>query len=98
MPAQPAYRTSRSISRLGRTAEAARFRDDSHDHRRSVQPESAGRLPCALPEGRRCSETRLKILVTGGAGFIGSALVRQLIAESTACVVNVDKLTYAGNL
>lgn len=37
-------------------------------------------------------------MVTGGAGFIGSALVRQLIAESTASVVNVDKLTYAGNL
>jgi len=37
-------------------------------------------------------------LVTGGAGFIGSALVRQLIAESDARVVNVDKLTYAGNL
>ena len=37
-------------------------------------------------------------LVTGGAGFIGSALVRQLIAESTDEVVNIDKLTYAGNL
>jgi dTDP-glucose 4,6-dehydratase len=39
-----------------------------------------------------------KILVTGGAGFIGSAVVRQLIAESDATVINVDKLTYAGNL
>ncbi|MDO8412362.1 MAG: dTDP-glucose 4,6-dehydratase [Gallionellaceae bacterium] len=38
------------------------------------------------------------ILVTGGAGFIGSTLVRQLIADSTATVINVDKLTYAGNL
>ncbi len=38
------------------------------------------------------------VLVTGGAGFIGSALVRQLIAETDATVVNVDKLTYAGNL
>jgi len=38
------------------------------------------------------------ILVTGGAGFIGSAVVRQLIAETDATVVNVDKLTYAGNL
>lgn len=37
-------------------------------------------------------------LVTGGAGFIGSALVRQLIAETDARVVNLDKLTYAGNL
>jgi dTDP-glucose 4,6-dehydratase len=38
------------------------------------------------------------LLVTGGAGFIGSALVRQLIAETDYRVVNVDKLTYAGNL
>jgi dTDP-glucose 4,6-dehydratase len=38
------------------------------------------------------------VLVTGGAGFIGSALVRHLIAETGEAVVNVDKLTYAGNL
>ena len=38
------------------------------------------------------------IFVTGGAGFIGSALVRLLIAESGWTVVNIDKLTYAGNL
>lgn len=38
------------------------------------------------------------ILVTGGAGFIGSNLVRYLIQESGASVVNLDKLTYAGHL
>lgn len=36
--------------------------------------------------------------MTGGAGFIGSALIRLLIAESTWRIVNIDKLTYAGNL
>lgn len=38
------------------------------------------------------------LLITGGAGFIGSALIRLLIRETDYHVVNVDKLTYAGNL
>ncbi|AKM46321.1 dTDP-glucose 4,6-dehydratase [Edwardsiella anguillarum] len=39
-----------------------------------------------------------RILVTGGAGFIGSAVVRHIIMDTTDSVVVVDKLTYAGNL
>jgi len=38
------------------------------------------------------------VLVTGGAGFIGNCLVRQLVAQGEYQVVTVDKLTYAGNL
>ena len=40
----------------------------------------------------------MTVLVTGGAGFIGSAVVHLLLRETDQAVVNVDKLTYAGNL
>ncbi|MEM9810150.1 MAG: dTDP-glucose 4,6-dehydratase [Pseudomonadota bacterium] len=40
----------------------------------------------------------MRVLVTGGAGFIGSAVIRHLINETHAEVINVDKLTYAANL
>jgi dTDP-glucose 4,6-dehydratase len=39
-----------------------------------------------------------KLLVTGGAGFIGSAVIRHIINNTEHSVINVDKLTYAGNL
>ncbi len=40
----------------------------------------------------------MKILITGGAGFIGSAVIRHIIQNTADAVINVDKLTYAGNL
>ena len=40
----------------------------------------------------------MRILVTGGAGFIGSAVCRRLVLQTGAAVINVDKLTYAANL
>lgn len=40
----------------------------------------------------------MRVLVTGGAGFIGSAVCRRLVLEHGAAVINVDKLTYAANL
>ena len=40
----------------------------------------------------------MKILVTGGAGFIGSAVIRHIIKNTNNQVLNIDKLTYAGNL
>lgn len=42
--------------------------------------------------------SNIKILITGGAGFIGSALIRYIINNTKDSVINVDKLTYAGNL
>ena len=51
-----------------------------------------------IGEEREATEVQATIVVTGGAGFIGSALIRQLIRETDATVVNLDKLTYAGDL
>jgi Nucleotidyl transferase/NAD dependent epimerase/dehydratase family len=48
--------------------------------------------------GRNMDFDRATIFVTGGAGFIGSAVVRHLLDHSGAHVVNIDKLTYAANL
>lgn len=42
--------------------------------------------------------SRMKVLITGGAGFIGSAVVRQYINDTEHEVINLDALTYAGNL
>ena len=43
-------------------------------------------------------EEKKTILVTGGAGFIGSELIRYLVSKTNHKVINVDKLTYSGNL
>ncbi|WP_288355855.1 GDP-mannose 4,6-dehydratase [uncultured Cycloclasticus sp.] len=40
----------------------------------------------------------MRLVVTGGAGFIGSAVIRHIINDTEHMVVNIDKLTYAGNL
>lgn len=44
------------------------------------------------------SNSLKKLFITGGAGFIGSALIRKMVDEQVYHVINIDKLTYAGNL
>src|SRR5262249_45174233 len=56
------------------------------------------RLPYRSRDDGAMTDKTLRILVTGGAGFIGSALVRHLIARTPHQVLNLDKVTYAGNL
>jgi len=40
---------------------------------------------------------KLKIMITGGCGFIGSNLIRHIIKETNHVILNIDKLTYAGS-
>ena len=53
---------------------------------------SKPRIHQPLPAPKDCC-----VMVTGGAGFIGSAVIRRLIADGYSKIINVDILTYAGN-
>src|SRR4028118_2161967 len=60
---------------------------------RAQPPSPLGRAPARLS----LRPGTMRVLVTGGAGFIGSALARHLVLDLGASVLGVDKLTYAGD-
>ena len=66
----------------------------------SIAPsEDRQRINGEVPDASsRCDLRTERFFVTGGAGFIGSAVIRHLLDETEALVVNIDKLTYASNL
>ena len=52
----------------------------------------------SMPTAAELLGSRRRVLVTGGGGFIGGAVVRRLLRESTATVFNLDKMGYASDL
>src|SRR5690242_14714123 len=64
---------------------------------RRAAPRQPGAPPALSAARGRRGVTRMRVLVTGGAGFIGSNLIRLILAERDWDVVNLDLLTYAGN-
>jgi dTDP-4-dehydrorhamnose 3,5-epimerase len=80
---------------VDRTAIIMSRRDECLPLRREFQSP----FPCdGHPRFSPAEEARVRILVTGAAGFIGSALVRHLVLETEHDICVVDKLTYAGTL
>lgn len=63
--------------------------------RECLRVKHAPAVVCSQSEGY---ENSMKLLITGGAGFIGSAVIRHIVTNTQDSVVNVDKLTYAGSL
>src|SRR3990167_4039537 len=83
--------------------DAGHARSDADMHRRQgriqrLRPTRSADKLCRLLKHVEEGSIFMRILVTGGAGFIGSALIRHLLDNTQHQVLNLDKLTYAGNL
>src|SRR5256886_13715617 len=97
----PSRKRRRNAARpkINHGAQPVSARRAFHASKRSRRPATAGEYSAGAPPSAPLVRAAMRILVTGGCGFIGSHLIRYILQHyKPATVTNVDVLTYAGNL